>query len=340
MNRPPEPTISDVAKAADVSRSTVSRVFSRPERISEATILRVREAAAQLGYSPNPTARALSTGLHRNIAVFVPDVANPFFPPLIAEVQTEAEATDRCVFLGSSGESAEREVRLARRLAAQVEGMVLVSPRMRDEEILVLATRCPLVLVNRDLVGLPRVLIDSAAGTREAVLHLATLGHAGVAYVAGPEASWSNAERRTAVESAGADAGLKVRTVPAETPTFEGGRGAVKALLRVGATAIIAFDDLVAQGVLAGLAEKGVAVPDACSVIGCDDVLGAATWPALTTVSNRSEEAGRKAFQLLLGRLERRDSVQARHVLTTSLVIRQTTAPAARKTTQTDGGRK
>src|SRR5690349_6437184 len=91
------PTIDRVAAAAGVSRATVSRAFTRPGMLSAATVARVREIAARLGYTPNQVARALSTGRHGNFALIVPDVANPFFPPLIKAAQKRAELADFCL---------------------------------------------------------------------------------------------------------------------------------------------------------------------------------------------------------------------------------------------------
>lgn len=330
-NHRSSPTISQVAAAAGVSRSTVSRVFSRPDSISQETIRRVKSIAEQLGYMPNQTARALSTGRHRNIAVIVPDVANPFFPPLIAATQDEADRHDYCVFLGNSGESAEREEKLVSRLGGQVEGLILVSSRMSDQRIASLAERRPLVLVNRDLANIPRILIDSAKGTQASVEHLASLGHKSVVYVSGPGASWSNRQRRNAVRRAAAANEMKMKTVACQTPTFESGRQVVSQIAATGARAVIAFDDLVAQGILAGFAEKGIGVPGDISVVGCDDVLGAATYPALTTVSNCSEEAGRVACKVLMEMLEAHTFADVRYVMDTHLVFRDTTGPAAHR---------
>ncbi len=325
------PTISQVATAAEVSRSTVSRVFSRPESISEQTILRVRKIAAELGYTPNHAARALSTGRHRNIALIVPDVANPFFPPIIAAAQEAAEAQDYCVFLGSSGESAERELKLVERLSGQVEGMILVSSRLADEQIVDLHARQSLVLVNRDIENIPRVLIDSAAGTLEAVAHLAQLGHRQVAYISGPSGSWSNAQRQRAVRRGAARHKMSMRTIACRAASFEAGRECVEAILAMGSKAVIAFDDLVAQGVIAGLAGRKLSVPQNMSVIGCDDVLGAATIPPLTTVSNCSTDAGSVSYRLLMDKLESHVQSDVRYVMNTHLVVRDTTASPAGK---------
>src|SRR5215212_9148627 len=106
------PTISQVAAGARVARSTVSRAFNRPDMLSDETVRRVQAVAAKLGYVPNPVARALSTGRHGNLALVVPDVANPFFPPLIRAAQRQAEKTDLCVFLGNSDENPDNEDQL------------------------------------------------------------------------------------------------------------------------------------------------------------------------------------------------------------------------------------
>src|SRR5215212_11112853 len=103
------PTISQVAKAAGVSPATVSRTFNRPELLSHATLKRVRGVAEKLGYVPNQVARALSTGRAGNIALIVPDIANPFFPPLIRAAQAHADRVGYAVFLGDSDEQPERE---------------------------------------------------------------------------------------------------------------------------------------------------------------------------------------------------------------------------------------
>ncbi len=318
-------TISQVADAAGVARSSVSRAFTRPDMLSPETVDRILKAAETLGYVPNHTARALSTGRHGNIGLIVPDIANPFFPPLIQAGQLEADRSDFCIFLGNTEENPKQEDKLVGRFAGQVEGIVLVSSRLSDERIRAHAAQLPLVLINRDVDGIPRVLIDSSSGVRQAVEHLAELGHRKIVYVSGPANSWSNKQRRTAIRSAASGLKVDIETVPAVLASYTSGRNAVSAILATGATAAVAFDDLTAQGVLAGLAEKKVSVPGDFSLIGCDDVLGAVTYPALTSVSNRSVEAGRVAVSLLIEMLQSNGIRDARYVLQTHLVMRETT---------------
>ena len=320
-------TIDQVAAAVGVNRSSVSRAFSRPEMLNPETVARIRAAADKLGYTPNRSARALSTGRHGNLALVVPDVANPFFPPMIRSVQNEADQQDYCVFLGNSDEDPRQEEKLLGRFSGQVEGIVLASPRLSDERIRAFAEIKPLVLINRDVVGIPRVLIDSGSGVAEAVAYLAQQGHRRIAY--GPSSSWSNKQRRAAVKKTAAELDLDVITMAAQVPSYEAGQRAVSFVLEGGATAAVAFDDLTAQGMLAGFRERNVRVPREVAVVGCDDVVGATTTPPLTTVSNRAGEAGQIATRLLLAIMSTRAVHDVRYVLETHLVVRETTAPAA-----------
>jgi LacI family transcriptional regulator len=320
-------TISQVAAKAGVSRSTVSRAFTNPKVLSEETVELVREVARRLRYMPNRVARALSTGRHSNVGLIVPDIANPFFPPLIRAAQRRAEHAGLCLFLGDSDEDAAREDSLVATFAPQVEGLVLVSSRLTDERIRAIAKNRTTVLVNRDVRGVPRVLIDTAAGVAAAVVHLYELGHRRIAYISGPVASWSNRERRSAVQRTVKTLGVEIVAFPARRPTYETGREAAPRILATRATAAVTFDDLVAQGLIAGLGACGVDVPAAFSVIGCDDVLGMTTHPPLTTVSARTAEAGRVAIDLVTEAVRVHAAHDVRYVLDAHLVLRATTAP-------------
>lgn len=319
-------TITDVAQAARVSRSTVSRVFSRPSVVRPATVALVRQVALGLGYVPNPSAIALSTGKMAAIGVVVPDIGNPFFPPLIRAAGIRATAAGVAILIADTGENADREAEALERLATRTDGIVLVSSRQRTEAVTAFARRARIVLVNRDLPGIPRVLVDTAGGVRHAVEHLAGLGHRHVAYLVGPRHSWSNRERRAAVVDAAAGLGIEVSAIKGFGPTYDEGMRAAATVLGSGATALIAFDDLMAQGVMAGLRRDGLSVPNDLSVVGCDNFLATQTFPQLTSIQARSAEAGAAAVELLLAPAD----PKARLVLAGDLVIRATTASPAR----------
>ncbi|RKN38335.1 LacI family DNA-binding transcriptional regulator [Streptomyces hoynatensis] len=326
-------TIRDVAQAAGVHISTVSRAFSGSHLVKAETRERVLAAAAELGYRPNQTARALTTGRTQNIGLIVADIANPFFPPLIKSAQSRARLCSYQVFVADTDEDPRAEEELLRTLARQVDGLVLVSPRLANEEIAALGGEVPLVLVNRRVPGLCAVLMDVAHGAALAVEHLAGLGHRRLLLAGGPRNSWTSAEMRRAAEAAAAGRGLEMTLFAPNSPTEQGGIAAARAVVEARATAVIAYNDLVAVGLIEGLDALGVAVPEEVSVVGIDDtVVGRLNRPRLTTVAMPTAAAGRAAVDLLIQAVEAKDADQAtaETTLGTSLVVRDSTAPAPR----------
>jgi len=326
------PTIRDVAIAAGVAPSTVSRVFTRPERLSPETVTRILAIAAEMGYMPDHTARSLSTGRRDTVALLVPDIANPFFPPLIKSVERYFQARGVAVLLAETDEEPELESTLTATLRGRADGVILASPRGEADDLIAITGHVPLVLVNRDIPGANRVLIDYATGMREAVAHLAQLGHTRLAYLAGPERSWSNTERLAAFLSATQERGLEASVLPSDRPDYPSGWKAVTPVLESKATGVIAYDDVLAQGLMAGLARAGFQVPSDLSVIGCDDLVAPVTVPPMTSIRTSAELAGRKAAQQLETLLSRphgrsHEGEVLIDTLPSSLYIRESTAP-------------
>lgn len=317
-----------VAREAGVSPATVSRAFSQPDLLAPATVEKVREAAERLGYVPNQVARALSTGRAGNVALILPDVTNPFFAALMRGAQSQAYKRGYAMFLGDSDETDALEDLLMTKLAAQVDGFVLASPRLDEQRIRHHAARRPLVVINRDLEDIGRVLVDTTGAFAAAVELLADLGHRSIAYVGAPPSSWSNRQRRHAVASAAAGRGLDVLHVDALRPSHETGLACVDQVLAAGVTAALAVDDVVAQGMMAGLADRGLSVPTDFSLVGCDDVIATTTYPQLTSVSAQCALAGGNAVDLLLNGLTSPSPGGERHVITCELIVRQSTGPA------------
>lgn len=323
-------TIKDVARAAGVSASTVCRALSAPELVRPATRERVREAATTLGYHPNKAARGLITGRTGNLGLIVPDLANPFFPSVVKGVQARAHEADYAVFLADSDEDPAAEVDLVRKLSKQVDGVVLCSPRMAEEDLRTVTGDTPLVLVNRRIGRVPSVTVENLDGMRQAVSHLTALGHRRVAYVAGPRTSWANRERLRSLRAVAGPAGVELVEVGNVLPQFEGGVAAADQVLAAAVTAVIAYNDVVALGLLSRFAARGVAVPGDVSVLGFDDIaLAAMVHPSLTTVALPKEQAGRAGVDLLLQVLEQPDRPGAiRRELPTQLMVRGSTGPA------------
>ncbi len=255
----------------------------------------------------------------------MPDLTNPFMPPIAHAVQKEAAKLGYCVFIGNADEDPSHEEDLLLRFSDQVAGAVLASPRSDRAIIESLADSIPLVLINRDIPGVPRVLIDAGQGMTKAVAHLASLGHRHLAYISGPPKSWANDQRLRSVERAADQHGVTLTVVEAGTASFSSGTNVVDTLLAAGATACIAFDDVLAQGICYGIAQRGIDVPQDISVIGCDDIMG---FPRLTTVSSPSTRAGRTAVELLIQSLKTNLSPDTCVVLETDLLLRDTAGPA------------
>jgi DNA-binding LacI/PurR family transcriptional regulator len=322
------PTIKQVAEAAGVSRATVSRSFGAPHLLKPETVERVRAAADRLGYVPNHTARALSTGRAGNIALVVPDITNPFFSAVMRGAQRRARDEGYAIFVGDSDETPDLEDVLLSKLAAQVEGFILISPRLSQERIQHHAARRPLVLINSDAPSQWRLLVDSGPSYARAVEHLASQGHRSLAYVAGPGLSWSNGQRAQAVSEASRRLGLRLVEVPTCRPSFEAGQGCIARLLEGDVTAALAFDDAMAQGIMAGLGERGIMVPRDFSVVGCDGVIATTTYPPLTSIDLHCVSAGERAAEMLMCILRRSAPGEQRLVLASELIVRASTGPA------------
>ncbi|HEY0119205.1 MAG TPA: LacI family DNA-binding transcriptional regulator [Cellulomonas sp.] len=329
VERPP--TLRDVAERAGVAVSTVSRALAHPGRISPPTVARIQEAVGELGYSPNGAARALTSGRTSMVALVVPDLSNPFYVGIVRGTQARLREAGYMHILVDTEESAHAEERALHSLRSTVDGVILGASRLPDARLADWARQLRLVAINRDAppdAG-PSVIIDTPGGALQGLRHLASLGHRRVAYAAGPRTSWSDKHRRAAIAAAAAKWGIEVVTLGPFVPRREDGAAAADAVVHCGATGVLAFNDLLAFGILERLADRGIDVPGQISVVGCDDIFGAdLVRPALTTVAAPLQEAGRLAAEILLGLLEPGPStgVQATE-LATHLVVRASTGP-------------
>lgn len=326
-------TIRDVAHAARVSPSTVSRALTGSALVSPGTRHRVEQAAAELGYQPSRAARSLVTGRTGTLGLIVPDLSNPFFPGIVKGVQARAQAAHLAVFVADSDEDQSVEVGLIRELARQADGLLLCSPRSGEDVIRDMASDAAIVLVNRRIGELPAITVDNTDGMRQAVAHLVALGHQRVGYVAGPAASWSGAQRLRGLRAAANAADIELIEVGNFPPQFEGGVAAADIIIAARLSAVIAYNDVVALGLLSRLSARRVKVPERISVVGCDDIPTARmASPSLTTVALPQELAGRQAVDLLLDVMQHPDHRRPSHrELPTQLMVRDSTGPAPQR---------
>lgn len=321
-------TIRDVAARAGVSPATVSRVFTQPESVAPDTRKRVLSAAEELRYAPNPIARSLARRRTGNLGIVVPDIANSFSAMIIKAVQQEAQRAEFALFVAASEELVRDEERQARALAPQVDGLLLTSPLTSDACLRELADLIPVVVTNRLLDGVPAVLTDSAQATGHAVEHLHALGHRAVAYLAGPD-GYSNDSRLSGLRATCVRLGLDPVVLGPFPARFSSGVRAADLVLAAGVTAVVAFNDDIAAGLLNRFADRGVQVPRDVSVVGHDDTaLAEMVTPRLTTVHIPATAAGATATQLLITYIRGGDDEVRRRVLASELIVRSSTGPA------------
>jgi DNA-binding LacI/PurR family transcriptional regulator len=331
-------TAKDVAASLGVSLSTVSRALADSPRVAPDTRRRVRAAADRMGYRPNLAARSLMTGRHGVIGVVIPDLGNPFFATICKGIQQRALAADHMVFTADTDEDVEAEAEIMASLAARVDGVILCSPRSDDDHILKMADRVPVVLVGRHVPGVASVTFDDRRAMLALLRHLIALGHRSIAYAGGPEHSWSDRVREAAFRQFADDDNrteVSLTALGSFPPQLSGGREAADIAVSAGASAIVAYNDLMALGIMDRLRGRDVDVPGEVSVAGFDDIPAATiARPNLTTVRLPCFKAGRLSVDLLFGRLAGTSgqaegtAADGPAVLPGEIVVRQSTAPA------------
>lgn len=302
--------ISEIARRANVSTATVSRTLNQSGPVKAATARKVWRAVTELNYVPNSHARTLVSGRSRIIGVIVSDITNPFFPELLRSFEMQASEKQYDLLVTSTDyETSRMAACLRRMLERKVDGVAMMTSEMDLGLIRELSRRgVPIVFMDVGQVGpkMSHVIIDYGYGVRQAVDHLAHLGHKRIAFISGPLDLHSARTRREAFLEGMRANGLETerKLVREGTHTAEGGRDAMNALLRLGKrpTAVVCSNDWTAIGALNAIAAAGLRVPRDISLVGFDDIpLVSYTNPPLTTVRMSATDVGRVAFRALFG---------------------------------------
>ena len=327
------PTIYDVARAAGVAASTVSRALARPGRVSAATAAKVRAVAQELGYRTEAIAGAQVPDRTRILGLLVSDLANPFYVEIIRGAERAADSFGYTILVADARESGTLEREALERAIPVAEGIVIGSSRMPDSALRMIAKQRPMVVLNREMPDIPSVITDNQRGMTMALQHLADLGHQKVTYVAGPESSWTDGARWRALHDRACEIGMSCQRLGPYTPTFEGGMAAGQLFLQQPTSAVIAYNDLLAIGVVHSLRRAGLQSPRDVSVIGFDDILPARlVTPALTTVAaplRHMGETGVRNLLAVLGGAQHRNP--RAFVLPVRLLVRGSTGQRSRK---------
>lgn len=318
------PTIYDIAQKLDLSPSTVSRALSKPGRINAKTEAKIRATAQELGYRLNPMARALPTGMTGTYALIVPDITNPVHFELIRGAESVTKARGFALVISETQGIAEAELNTIATLQLSVDGALLVASRLPDDQLIELATVTPIVAANHTSAGLPSVFPDALAGLTAAMDHLRALGHSAIAYLGGLDVQ-INRSKWEILLSLAVDRGMSIVEIPISGPTLAGGAEALARVLASKATAVIAYNDLVAHGVLRAARSASIDVPGQFSVVGFDDIFSAElSVPALTTIRTPLFEIGATAMSILVDTKANREPTRV--TLPTEFIVRESTA--------------
>lgn len=332
-------SVKDVAAAAGVSIGTVSNVLNHPDRVSDATRLRVEAAVADLGFVRNESARSLRAGKSRTLAYVMLDTRNPFFTDVAKGIEATAQAAGISLFLCDTDGQDEREVSYLDLLVEQRVHGILITPVDPSHHRLRAAAMSgtPLVVVDRivDSLDLCSVGVDDVLGGRLAIEHLIDVGHRRLALVGGPMKIGQVRDRFAGAQEAARQAGLNERdivTITTKTLSVSEGRAAGERLTGMPAarrpTAAFCANDLLALGLLQQTISTGRGVPEDLAIVGYDDIeFAAAAAVPLTSVRQPREQLGQKAAQLLLDEHDRAEHEHERVVFEPELIARASTRP-------------
>lgn len=320
-------TLTDVARACGYSVSTVSIVLSEAplsQNVAASTRESIRATARRLGYHPDAFARSLRRRRSQTIGVLAYDLSDPFCIPIVRGIQLGLHPANYLPLL-MDAETQRRhfDTYLQMILERRAEGIIVIASWIFEETNLLAdieKNNVPIIILGRDLTErrISSLLVDNEAGGALALQHLSELGHRTIAVIRGPEELFDSEPRWAGVQAAAAKAGLKIDpnlvfrlpNLSDSTAGFEGGLEIASLLLKANRrfTAVVAFDDLTALGIIRGLSDGGIRVPEDCSVVGFDDVLPAiVTTPGLTTIHQPLKEMGLMAAQWALNAIDARE---------------------------------
>jgi len=334
-------TIYDIAKLANVSVATVSRVINSTAPVKDSTRKKIEALIQQYQFQPNAMARSLlkkETGI---IGIIVPDLTNPFYTEVLAGAETEAFTTGHTFLLTNTIGNYEKESSYLSMLREKrVDGMIFLGGRINlrngndelDQELIQHASTIPTVLINGTVKGnvLTRVATDEYKGTCMAVQHLIDYGHKHIAFLGGEMHMSTTSSKLRAFKKTLKDARLQVREewILPDSFSIDSGRKQMQQLLSLKKkpTAVFCVNDFVAIGAIKTAVDQGFNVPDDISVVGFDDIpLSHHFIPEITTVSQEAHELGRTAIQVLQ-KLMSHEKVKKHTAIEPKLMIRKSSA--------------
>jgi len=333
------PTIYEIAKKADVSSATVSRVINNHKSVRKETRQKVIRVLKEMNYYPHAGARSLRTKRTHIISLIIPDIENQFFPALAKGVQDRAKELDYYVLLCNTDEGENEEISYMRMLREHhIDGFIITPSgskinKKSNEYLLELKKdNLPFVMIGHRLEDstIDMVTVNTEEGAYGAVRHLIRLGHQRIGFLAGPISKGMSRGRLRGYRKALTEHGLKIDgdLIVEGDLRQESGYRQMKQLLGIKnpPTGIFAINDMVAIGAVKAIEEKELQIPEDIAVVGFDDIpLASIIKPSLTTVAQPKYEMGRMATEVLINKIEKGIQEPQRIRLKTKLVVREST---------------
>jgi LacI family transcriptional regulator len=305
-------TLAMVAEAAGVSPSTVSRILTGNARVSDDKRKSVEEAIARLNYQPNVLARGLAQGRTLSIGVLTQDINSPFYGEALRGIEDALAGTGIVpLFVSGHWNVQDEAERMTHLLGRRVDGIIVLTGRLTDEQIREYARRVPIVVTGRNLKGnnIASMRVDDFKGAYRATRHLIELGHRRIAHIAGPQDHADSVERLKGYRKALEEAGVAFDPKLVAYADFHEPSGvlAINQLLeaRLSFSAVFASNDQTAYGARLALYQRNIRVPEDVSLIGFDDLPGSRyVIPPLSTIHQPVYELGQAAARMLLKLIE------------------------------------
>lgn len=335
-------SIKDIAKAAGVSYSTVSRALHDSPLISQEVRAQIQKIAGSMGYTPNALAQSLQSHQTNSVGLLITTISDPFFADVVHGVEEEARKAGISVFLATTNNEPDAEINIIETFSRRrVDGVIVASSRIgpgyanRLEQI-----RIPVIMVNTEAEEEGKFIfsasVDDYAGACQAVNHLIGLGHRRIGYLGVSNRNVSNKHRldgyRDALKRNSIDIPpewiiINEDTAPGELSLdFKIGQKLGTEILKTDVTAVFCYCDTIAAGVMETCRRAGLSIPGQMSIVGFDDnFICEILYPPLTTVHQPEKEIGQQAMRMLINGLAGEDVEDV--MLDPSLVIRESTAP-------------
>lgn len=332
--------IKDVADRANVSTTTVSHVINKTRYVSEELTQRVKQAMAELDYTPNALASSLRSGRTKIIGLVIPDIANQFFSEISRKIEDNGYANGYSVILCNTNEDEEKEeAYIDVLISKQVDGIVFISVGQGMKNIeKAIDSNIPVVIVDRDIedVEADVVLVNNFLGGYQATQYLIGLGHRKIGCITGPSPIAPSAERVQGYEQALKEAGIPIQNELIVYGNFhyESGRLAMEKLLNLPErpTAVVSCNDMMAIGAMQAIYDNDLEIPEDISIVGFDNIpFSSSVYPSLTTVAQPFEDLAKLIIDLLIEKIDYQSNKHKpdsepvqyqRHIISTTLIER------------------